>query len=133
MEQHEAERRERGRQTFADVMGFPSPDSPGVFPNVGVLETVFAEVWSRGGLTRKERRWITLAGVGAAGGTASLEQHLRAALTSGDITIDELDEFLLQFAVYNGFPRASVILGVLRQVVKDLEELGDTSPQSGST
>ncbi len=60
----------------------PSPMTPCL--SHGVVDSVFGELWSRPGLSRLDRRWITLACVGAAAVHIPIEQHLYAALASGD-------------------------------------------------
>jgi 4-carboxymuconolactone decarboxylase len=100
-------RHEVGRQQFAEVMTFDAPadDSPTI--SSGLIDFVFAEVWSRPGLSRRDRRFVTLACVAAADAVEPLEQHVYAALNSGDITITEMRETVLHFAVYAGWPKAS--------------------------
>lgn len=98
-------RRDRGRQVFHEVMNVPAPqrDSP---VNHGLLDFVFAEIWSRPGLSRRDRRFVTLACVAAADFEADLRDHVYAALNR-DITITEMREAVLHFAVYAGWPKAS--------------------------
>lgn len=81
-----------------------------------VLDVLAAEVWSRPGLSRKDRRWITLTCVAAAGQPVPIRTHLRYALASGDMTVAELREFALHFAMYAGFPRASFIDAVIDEL-----------------
>lgn len=103
----DGERRERGLRLFGAVMTFPAPaqdDSPST---AALLDFVFAEVWSRPALSRRDRRFITLACVAGAGAETALRDHVYAALNSGDITITEMREAVLQFAVYAGWPKAS--------------------------
>jgi len=78
-------------------------------------EFVFGEVWPRPGLSRRDRRLVTLACVAAADSPEPIQEHVYAALNSGDIELEELLEFVLQFAVYCGWPKASHIEGVIRQ------------------
>lgn len=101
------ERRESGRQMFEQVNGFPAPRSEVPLIEMTV-DHVFGEVWTRPGLTRKERRWIAITGVASAGAEMALKVHVGAALRSGDITVDELREAVAHFAVYQGYPRATV-------------------------
>ncbi|MBL7486811.1 carboxymuconolactone decarboxylase family protein [Frankia sp. AgB1.9] len=68
---------------------------------------VFGEVWSRPGLSRRDRRWVTLTCVAAADAPGPIEDHVYAALNSGDIELDAMLEFVLHFAVYCGWPKAS--------------------------
>lgn len=76
---------------------------------------VIAHVWSRPGLPRRERRWVTLTCVGAADAAQPIDDHVYAALNSGDLTIEEMLEFVLHFAVYNGWPKALHLEGVIRR------------------
>jgi 4-carboxymuconolactone decarboxylase len=100
------DRREVGRQKFIEVNGFPPPDL--LLPLTEMtVDHVFAEIWTRPGLTRKERRWISITSVAAAGAETALEIHVSSALQSGDITLDELREAVAHFAVYQGFPKAT--------------------------
>jgi 4-carboxymuconolactone decarboxylase len=42
-----------------------------------------------------------------------MEAHLGAALRSGDISMEELREFVIHFAVYAGHPQASAARSAL--------------------
>ncbi|WP_102141352.1 carboxymuconolactone decarboxylase family protein [Mycobacterium hubeiense] len=123
------ERRDRGLRTFAEVMTVapPSDTSPAIAD--GLIDVVFAEVWSRPGLSRRDRRFVTLACVAAADADAPLEQHVYAALKSGDISITEMREAVLHFAVYAGWPKASrfnIVVDLQWQRIHD--ERGETPP-----
>ena len=86
----DTDRTERGRRAFAEIMTFPAPDdaSPAT---THLLDFVFAEVWQRPGLTRRERRFVTLPCVAAADADQPLRDHVYAALNSGDLSIvDEM-------------------------------------------
>ena len=102
----DTDRAERGRRAFADVMTFPPPEDSAP-ATTNMLDFVFAEVWERPGLSRRDRRFITLPCVAAADAEAPLRDHVYAALNSGDLTITEMREAVLHFAVYSGWPKAS--------------------------
>jgi 4-carboxymuconolactone decarboxylase len=87
-------------------MTFAAPEGRGPFADA-LIDFVFGEVWSRPGLSRRDRRFVTLACVAAADAQAPLEDHVYAALNSGDLTITEMRETVLHFAVYAGWPKAS--------------------------
>lgn len=108
-------RREQGLQMFAEVSGFPAPQVQGPFMEV-MVDQVFAEVWNRPGLTRKERRWISLTCVASAGIGDALAVHVGGALSSGDISIEELREFVTHFAAYAGYPKASLLHTTVERV-----------------
>lgn len=99
-------RAERGRREFADVMTFaaPSDNSPAT---TNLIDFVFAEVWPRTALSRRDRRFVTLPCVAAADAEGPLRDHVYAALNSGDVSIVEMRETVLHFAVYAGWPKAS--------------------------
>jgi 4-carboxymuconolactone decarboxylase len=101
-----SDRRDAGRRKYLEVNGFPPPDVMLPITEMTV-DHVFGEIWTRPGLTRKERRWISITSVAAAGAEAALRIHVASALRSGDITLDELREAVAHFAVYQGFPKAT--------------------------
>lgn len=114
------DRRARGRRVYREVMVSdpPAPDTP--YTANGVIDAVFGELWDRPGLARRDRRWITLACVGASGAPVTIESHVRAALASGEITLAEMHEFVLHFAYYHGWPRASTVHGIVVRVAAEL-------------
>jgi 4-carboxymuconolactone decarboxylase len=103
------ERQAVARAEYERIMTTPSPEPMGAYIEAGVIGFVFGEMWRRGVLTARDRRWITLSCVGAVGAVTPIETHVWAALNSGDVTSEELDEFLLHFATQAGWPKASVL------------------------
>lgn len=101
-------------RTFLEVMTVDPPLTTTPFDEA-TLDFVFGEIWPRPGLSRRDRRWVTLACVAAADAPQPIEDHVYAALNSGDVTLEEMLEFVLQFAVYCGWPKASHMEGVIRQ------------------
>lgn len=127
-----SERRERGRQKFAEVMAVDAPDDTSPVIANGLIDFVFAEVWTRPGLSRRDRRFVTLACVAGSDVSSALEQHVYAALKSGDVTITEMREAVLHFAVYAGWPKASLFNMVVdaqwERVVRECGEKAAPSP-----
>ncbi|WP_029108264.1 carboxymuconolactone decarboxylase family protein [Mycobacterium sp. URHD0025] len=105
-------RTERGRREFAEVMTFTAPtdNSPAT---TNLIDFVFAEVWPRTALSRRDRRFVTLPCVADADAEGPLRDHVYAALNSGDVSIVEMRETVLHFAVYAGWPKASRFNGVV--------------------
>jgi 4-carboxymuconolactone decarboxylase len=121
-------RAERGRRAFADVMTFPAPDSC-TPATANLVDFVFAEVWDRPGLSRRDRRFVTLPCVAAADAEGPLRDHVYAALNSGDVTITEMRELVLHFAVYSGWPKASRFnMTVDEQWERIHRDRGETAP-----
>jgi 4-carboxymuconolactone decarboxylase len=106
---HRDERQAAARAEYERIMTTPSPDPMGAYIESGVIGFVFGEMWRRGVLTPRDRRFITLSCVGAAGAITPIETHVWAALNSGDLTYAEFDEFVLHFGTQLGWPKASVM------------------------
>ena len=114
-----AERSARGVAIGAEVTGAPLPA-----PTTPYAERwryfVFAEVWWRPGLDQRARRWITLVGVCESCADVPIKSHIHAAMASGNCRPDELQEFVLQYAVHAGWPRASEIQGAVFAMSKKI-------------
>lgn len=118
-------RRQQGHDWYEFVMRTPAPPPMAPFLANGILDFVFSEMWSRPGLDIRSRRWITLACVCAADTVTPIESHIYAALKSGDVTLDEINEFAIHFAVYLGWPKTSIIQNeIVRQWRRVQEEGG---------
>jgi 4-carboxymuconolactone decarboxylase len=72
------------------------------------------DVWARPGISRRERRWVTLVCVGFGTDQQAMDDQVYAAMESGDINLDEMLEFILHFAVYCGWPKGSRMEGTVR-------------------
>ncbi|MDH6436659.1 4-carboxymuconolactone decarboxylase [Streptomyces sp. SAI-144] len=119
----------RGEQTAAEVLGsagLPSSQTP--FGRAS-RDFLYGQVWSRPGLSRRDRRFVTLTCVAAADAPEPIEEQVRAALASGDISLDEMLELVLHFAVYCGWPKASHLEGAIaRQWDRIHRERGEPTP-----
>ena len=112
-------------QTYREVMAVEPYPATSLYDQAS-REFVFG-VWQRPGLSRRDRRWVTLTCVGAADAPKPIEAHVYAALKSGDIDLDELLEFVLHFAVYCGWPKASHVEGYVRPAwARVQQERGET-------
>ena len=111
-----AGRRQRGLAKFAEVMQFTPPDVPGDLFLDTTIEHLFADVWARPGLGVRERRLITLTILTCLGNEMTLRLHFGAAMQSGDLSDEEIDELILHVAHYGGWPMAAVASQVVRQL-----------------
>lgn len=87
-----------------------------------VTEYCWGVVWSGDGLPRKTRSLLNIAMLTALNRSHELGVHVKGALTNG-ATVSEIQETLLQTAIYVGVPAAlesfRVAEGVLREVRPD--------------
>ncbi|HEY3697019.1 carboxymuconolactone decarboxylase family protein [Phenylobacterium sp.] len=117
-----AERQARGVACWLSVMTFPPSPPNEPYTSAGILNFVFGEMWDRPGLGRKARRFVTMAAVGLNDANSPIMAHVYASLKSGDVSLAEMEEFILQFALYAGWPKASEMQGCTRQVAKRMAE-----------
>jgi 4-carboxymuconolactone decarboxylase len=103
------ERTRTAQANYHQVMTYPGPNPTKPYYDAGVVGFVFGEMWPREALSRRDRRWVTLACVGAAGALIPIQTHVFAAINSGDCTLQELQEFNLHFATQLGWPKGQVV------------------------
>jgi 3-oxoadipate enol-lactonase/4-carboxymuconolactone decarboxylase len=92
-----------------------------------ITRYAWGEIWSRPGLDRRTRSFLTLAALVAGGHPHELGMHVRAALTNG-LTREEITEALLHTAIYAGLPAANSAFAIAAQVFAEL----DAPPASDS-
>ena len=120
------DRQADAKAQYEHIMTTPAPPAIGAYIDAGVIGFVFGEMWRRGVLTPRDRRWVTLACVGAADAPIPMETHTYAALNSGDVTNEEIDEFLLFFGTQMGWPKGSAMnTHILTAMAKIAEERGE--------
>ena len=84
-----------------------------------ITRYAWGDIWSRPGLSRAERSMITLAMLAALQHENELAMHVRAALRNG-LTPEQIQEVLLQVAVYAGVPAANHAFAVAQRVLSEL-------------
>ena len=116
-------RRDQGMSVRRAVLGDPHVDqaaaaTTGFTADFQDLITRYAwgEIWARPGLDRRTRSCITLAMLAALGHDEELAMHVRAALRNG-LSAAEINEVLLQVAIYAGVPAANRAFRVAQQVL----------------
>ncbi len=125
------ERTETGRRRYREVMVSDAPPPASPYLEHGVVDSVFGELWDRPGLSRRDRRFVTLACVAAAAVDEPIQQHVYAALASGDISREEFQELVLHFAYYAGWPRASALEMAFYRAVARLDAEAAASGAGG--
>jgi 4-carboxymuconolactone decarboxylase len=105
--------RERGERTWREVMGFDALPATEPYTEV-TIDTVFGDLWNRPGLSRRDRRLISLTICAMSAQGMALGAHVDAALASGDLSVEELDEWVLQLSFYGGWPIGSSAYAAVR-------------------
>lgn len=117
-----AVRHQEGMDNFQAVMVFGGPKPQTAFFEGGILNFVFGEMWMRPGLDQRSRRWLTLVGVSNAAASTPIRSHVWSAMASGNASWEEMYEFVLQYAIHAGWPRASVVQGAVIEQGKRVAE-----------
>lgn len=95
-----------GLETMATVYGsdlvdrMPEDRSPTLD---ATIEHLFGEVWSRPGLSIRDRRLLVLGATAALGRADLIEVQVRGALLNKELTAEQLDELVLQLHYYVGW------------------------------
>ena len=85
-----------------------------------ITNNAWGSVWSRPGLTKRERSLITIALLAALGHEEELAMHIRATKNTG-ATADDVKEVLLHTAVYAGVPVANGAIKIAKEIFKSKE------------
>jgi 4-carboxymuconolactone decarboxylase len=89
---------------------------------------LYADVWERPGLSKRDRSLITVAALISMRQTEQLRSHVEKALDNG-VTAKEISEAITHLAIYAGFPAA--ISAAL--VAKPLLQQAGHAPQGHGT
>lgn len=122
-------RYDAGIQVRRDVMGDDFVDaalsrnagSDGEALQKHVTATVWGSVWTRDGLSKRDRSLLNIGMLVALRATEELRGHVRGALTNG-LTREEITEAVIQSAGYCGAPAALSAMKVVQEVL--VAELG---------
>lgn len=85
-----------------------------------ITEGAWGSVWSRPGVTHRERSMITLALLAALGHHEEFAMHVRATANTG-ATEDDIKEALLHVAIYAGVPAANAAFKIAK---REFEAMG---------
>jgi 4-carboxymuconolactone decarboxylase len=84
-----------------------------------IVEFAFGDIYSREGLSLRDRELATVAALTAMGGREpQLKVHIGAALNVG-LAAEEIEETILQTVPYAGFPTAINAMNVFKQVLAE--------------
>ena len=85
-----------------------------------ITRYAWGEIWSRPGLTRHSRSLIVLATMVALNREEEFKMHVRAALKN-KVTREEIQEVLLQCAIYCGVPAANAAFHSAQEVFAEVD------------
>jgi len=86
-----------------------------------ITRYAWGEVWSRPGLSRRDRSLVTLASLVTGGHDNEIGMHVRGALTNG-VTRAEISEVILHTSLYAGLPAANAAFAIAREIFAQLDD-----------
>ncbi len=85
-----------------------------------VTENCWGEIWTKNAIPKKTRSLVTIATLAALKASAELRIHVHGALRNG-CTVEEIQEVLLQSAVYCGIPAGIEAFRTAKEVIESWE------------
>ncbi len=101
-----------------EVYAWDTPDMPGDYFTLTV-EHLFGDIWSRPGLTMRDKRIMTLTVLTALGRPELAQAAVNGALASGELSEPELREMAIFLTHYLGFPLGSRLEGAITAAVDE--------------
>ena len=86
-----------------------------------VTENCWGEIWTRKAIPRATRSLITIATLAALRATTELKGHVLGALRNG-CSVEEIQEVLLQTAVYCGVPAGIEAFRAAKEVIEEWQK-----------
>ena len=85
-----------------------------------ITRYAWGEIWTRPGLPRNTRSLLTLAMMVALNRNDEFRMHVRAA-ANNNVTREEIQEVLLQAAIYCGVPAANAAFHIAQEVFAEMD------------
>ena len=109
------ELRRKGLEKMNEVYGWEMPNIEGDAYFDLTVDHLFGGIWTRPGLSMRDKRIMTLTAVTAVGNRDLAEIQINAALLNGELTETELKEMAVFLTHYLGFPLGSALNGAVER------------------
>lgn len=96
-----------------------------------ITRYAWGEIWTRPGLDRRTRSFLTIASLVTGSHLHELALHVRAVLGNG-LTRAEISEAILHTAIYAGVPAANSAMGVARDTFAAIDAETGAAPDAGA-
>mgnify|MGYP006050267749 FL=1 len=120
------ETRRRGLEMMTKVYGWEMQDGPGDHFAV-TADHLFADIWSRPGLSIRDRRLLLLGALTAQGLTDVAEIQIGAALHNEELDEEQLREIALFLCHYVGWPLGTKLDSTIGSVLHKRRRASDRS------
>ena len=110
------EERRRGLEKMEEIYGFEMSDGEGDF-FLYTADHLFADIWSRPGLSDRDRRLLLIGLLAGTGAHDVLTIQVPAALASGDLDEKALREIVIFLCHYAGWPSGARLSSLVEDTI----------------
>ncbi len=119
----EKTRREIGEEKIKEVYaGDVITPGPGYAFSDIMLETLFAEIWTRDILSMRDKRILLLGMIAAQGQVDTFKIQAKAGIKRGELNPEEVRELHIFIAQYCGYPKAAALLGPMEEAIAEAQK-----------
>ena len=115
--------RRRGLERMEQVYGFEMSDGEGDFFRY-TADHLFADIWSRPGLSDRDRRLLLIGMLTGTGAHDVLTIQVPAALASGDLDEVALRELVIFLCHYAGWPNGARLNSLVEDTIAKARRAG---------
>lgn len=123
-----SDRRQRGLDMMSQVYGWDVKDGPGDFFGLTV-DHLFAEIWTRPGLTLRDRRLLLIGLLTGMGKDDVAEIQIGAALRAADLDADQLREVVIFLTHYAGWPTGAKLSMTVEKLIAQAAKTPDSDAE----
>lgn len=110
------EKRRVGLEKMEDVYGFDMTDGEGDFFGY-TADHLFADIWTRAGLSDRDRRLLLIGLLSGTGGADVLGIQIPAAYANGELDDTALREIVIFLCHYGGWPNGARLNAIVEETI----------------
>ena len=110
------EQRRIGLEKMEQVYGFDMTDGAGDFFGI-TADHLFAQIWTRPGLSDRDRRLLLIGLLAGSGGHDVLTIQIPAAYAAGELDDEQLREIVIFLCHYAGWPNGARINSIVEDTI----------------
>ncbi|MGB0100543.1 MAG: carboxymuconolactone decarboxylase family protein [Nocardioides sp.] len=118
--------RRTGLEKMEEVYGFEMTDGTGDFFGY-TADHLFADIWTRPGLTDRDRRLLLIGLLAGTGGHDVLTIQIPAAYRNGELTAEQLREIVIFLCHYAGWPHGARLNQVVEETIANAAREGESA------
>jgi 4-carboxymuconolactone decarboxylase len=126
------EQRRIGLEKMEEVYGFDMTDGAGDFFAI-TADHLFAEIWTRPGLSDRDRRLLLIGLLAGSGGHDVLTIQIPAAYAAGELDDEQLREIVIFLCHYAGWPNGARINSIVEDTIAKAARAAAKAAKAGDS